>query len=197
VRDEKEREEQLQEALRGLREVERQEKTKDEKAFKLSASAVQAMLSHDKKVEAAATKQWDGRVVELTAVSWRSHQDQRAGDHAGQTLFSFDLGEAGTGERRDKGLAVYFRDKDDIALLKGRKLGDKTPFRVRGELVVDYQRGFHVWVVSRQRCTAGRVTHSSRDQTWSARPAAIAGVRGCQRPSGPFSRSVRTGQQKL
>ena len=43
-------------------------------------------------------------------------------------------------------------------------------------------------VVSRQRCTAGRVSHSSKDHTWSAKPAAIAGVRGCQRPSEPFPR---------
>src|SRR5262249_53178874 len=52
-------------------------------------------------------------------------------------------------------------------------------------------------VVSPQRCMAGRVTHSSSDQTWSARPAAIAGVLGRHRPPGPFALSVRTGQQKL
>ncbi len=32
--------------------------------------------------------------------------------------------------------------------------------------------------------------------TWSVKPAAIAGVRGCQVPSSPLTRSVRTGQQK-
>ena len=36
------------------------------------------------------------------------------------------------------------------------------------------------WVVSYGGCTAGKVNHSVRDHTCSARPAAIAGVHGCQ-----------------
>ena len=44
---------------------------------------------------------------------------------------------------------------------------------------------------------AGYVTHSLVVQTWSASPAAMAGLRACQWPSASFTRSVRTGQQKL
>lgn len=53
-------------------------------------------------------------------------------------------------------------------------------------------------VVSYLRCTAaGRLNHSEIDQIWSVNPAAIAGVR-CRYFFFPtFSRSVRTGQQKL
>jgi hypothetical protein len=52
-------------------------------------------------------------------------------------------------------------------------------------------------VVSYLHWIAGNLSHSFKDQTWSASPAAIAGVRFCQRPSRPRSRKVRTGQQKL
>src|SRR5207248_4232117 len=91
VRDEKEREKQDREAAEGLRAVRKLEKTEDGKAFKLSASAVKAMRSYDKKVEAVAKERWHGKVAEVTAVSWSSHQDQKTGEHAGETLFSFDV----------------------------------------------------------------------------------------------------------
>jgi hypothetical protein len=146
VRDEKEREAAAREVRDWLRAVREQEKTEDGKAYRLSAAAVVGMLSHAKKVEEAATETWNGKVAEVTAVSWASHQDQTMGDHAGQTLFSFDPTEAVTGKRGDKTLAVYFRDATDIATLKARRLGDKAPFKVRGKLVVDYTRGFHVWM---------------------------------------------------
>jgi hypothetical protein len=32
-------------------------------------------------------------------------------------------------------------------------------------------------------CTMGKVSHAVKDHTWSARPAAIAGVRFCHQPS--------------
>ena len=52
-------------------------------------------------------------------------------------------------------------------------------------------------LVSYFHCTTGNVSHSVKDHTWSARPAAIAGVCGCHPPSVWCMRSVRTGQQKL
>ena len=56
---------------------------------------------------------------------------------------------------------------------------------------------FGVSVVAYLRCTAGKASHSANGHTRSANPAAIAGVRRCQRPSASFRRSVSTGQQKL
>ena len=38
------------------------------------------------------------------------------------------------------------------------------------------------WMVSYFNCTTGKVSHSVKDHTWSARPAAIAGVRLCHQP---------------
>ena len=38
-------------------------------------------------------------------------------------------------------------------------------------------------MVSYFNCTTGNVSHSVKDHTWSARPAAIAGVRFCHQPS--------------
>jgi hypothetical protein len=52
-------------------------------------------------------------------------------------------------------------------------------------------------VVSYLRCTAEKLSHSRIDHMWSVKPAAIAGVRACHLPFGPFWRNVRTGQQKL
>src|SRR6516162_1121395 len=37
-------------------------------------------------------------------------------------------------------------------------------------------------MVSYFNCTTGKVSHSVQDHTWSARPAAIAGVRFCHHP---------------
>ncbi|HZT81325.1 MAG TPA: hypothetical protein VFA26_13940 [Gemmataceae bacterium] len=105
------------------------------------------MHGHDKTVEALAKKLWDGKLVEVTAVSWSSHQDQKTGDHAGETLFGFDLDEAATGQRTGNTLAVYFKDADDIATLKARKPGDKTPFKVRGKLVADPKVTWRIWLV--------------------------------------------------
>ncbi len=49
-----------------------------------------------------------------------------------------------------------------------------------------------------RRVTAGNVTHSRNDHTWSVNPAAIAGVRGGPNfPAPSLSRSALTGQQKL
>ena len=38
-------------------------------------------------------------------------------------------------------------------------------------------------MVSYFNCTTGKVSHSVKDHTWSARPAAIAGVRFCHQPA--------------
>ncbi len=38
-------------------------------------------------------------------------------------------------------------------------------------------------MVSYFNCTTGKVSHSVKDHTWSARPAAIAGVRFCHPPA--------------
>jgi hypothetical protein len=54
-----------------------------------------------------------------------------------------------------------------------------------------------IMVVSYLRCTAEKLSHSRIDHMWSVKPAAIAGVRACHLPFGPFWRNVRTGQQKL
>jgi hypothetical protein len=42
---------------------------------------------------------------------------------------------------------------------------------------------FQKWMVSYFNCTTGKVSHSVKDHTWSARPAAIAGVRFCHPPA--------------
>src|SRR5262252_4580552 len=55
----------------------------------------------------------------------------------------------------------------------------------------------HLRMVSYLNCTTGKVSHSVKDHTWSARPAAIAGVRCCHPPAVWRTRRVRTGQQKL
>lgn len=48
--------------------------------------------------------------------------------------------------------------------------------------------------VTQQRCTAGLDNHSTMVQTWSASPAATAGLRSTRRPSASLTASVRTGQ---
>jgi hypothetical protein len=70
-------------------------------------------------------------------VSWSSHQDQTTGKYAGQVLFSFDVGEAETGKRTGNLIPVYFKPGPDATLLKNRKITDRTPFKVRGKVVVD------------------------------------------------------------
>jgi hypothetical protein len=137
VRSDQEREQQAQEEQESLKAVAQPQQTVDGKAFKLSARAVKAMRGHDKRVEMVAKEKWNGKVAEIAAHGWASHQDQTTGPHAGETLFSFDVGEAETGKRTGNTIPVYFKDKADIAQLKARNVGDRTPFRVRGRVVVD------------------------------------------------------------
>ena len=58
-------------------------------------------------------------------------------------------------------------------------------------------RCFADYLVTQERCTAGRDNHSDMAKTWSVSPAAMAGLRFTQRPSSSREVSVRTGQQKL
>src|SRR5689334_5696799 len=104
-----------------------------EEALKLPAAVVKTVRSGSKSEIASAKQKWDGKFVEITAVGWTSHQDQKTGEHAGQTLFSFDLDETETGKRTGNTIPVYFKDERDITFLKDRKIGDKTPFQVRGK----------------------------------------------------------------
>jgi hypothetical protein len=60
-----------------------------------------------------------------------------------------------------------------------------------------YLNGRQIYLVTQERCRAGRDNHSDMDQTWSVNPAAIAGLRFTPRPSASLMASVRTGQQKL
>ncbi len=52
-------------------------------------------------------------------------------------------------------------------------------------------------LVTQQCRTDGSDNHSDIDHTWSANPAAIAGLRSTRRPSSSLQASVRTGQRKL
>jgi RNA polymerase sigma factor (sigma-70 family) len=126
--------------LQGARTQADQKKEKKEKdkqkVVKLTAAEVKAVRQGDKEAIDQAKKKLAGKVGELTALGWASYQDQKMGDQAGETLFSFDMGEAETGEWTGNTIPVYFKDKKDIAVLKNRKLGDKTLFKVRGELVM-------------------------------------------------------------
>src|SRR5438132_12826202 len=68
-------------------------------------------------------------------------------------------------------------DHDDIAALKGL-----ATHRTK-EIVQAFHPTLHERMVSYFNCTTGKVSHSVKDHTWSARPAAIAGVRFCHPPS--------------
>ena len=81
-------------------------------------------------------------------------------------------------------------------LLQGR-LGMAIVHFVLAGLLWFFFLGWLMQMVSYLNCTTGKVSHSVKDHTWSARPAAIAGVRCCHPPAVWRTRRVRTGQQKL
>jgi hypothetical protein len=145
VRSKEDRDKQEKEEKEALEAVENLEKTADGKAVKLTGPAVKAMLRRDSRIEAIVKKKWAGKVGELTARGWNSAQDQTSGPHAGEVLFGFDPGEAAAGKRTGVVLAVYFKNNADAKLLKARKLGDKTPFKVRGKITAD-PYGFRLWL---------------------------------------------------
>jgi integrase/recombinase XerC len=59
--------------------------------------------------------------------------------------------------------------------VKGARREDKEPN-------ILFKEQYKALMVSYFNCTTGKVSHSVKDHTWSARPAAIAGVRFCHQP---------------
>jgi hypothetical protein len=96
--------------------------------------------------EADAKKRWEGQTVEFTATSWNNHQDQKEGPHAGQTLFGITIKGAGDGKNASFLLATFFNNAKDSNMLKARKITDKTPFKLRGKVVIDYELTWRVWL---------------------------------------------------
>jgi len=91
--------------------------------------------------EAEAKRRWDGKIGEITLTSHQSSQNVKFGPNAGQTLFGFK------DERKGKTryvLGFYTTDKKTIEAIKAREVGQRTPFKIRGKIVIDYSNTVHI-----------------------------------------------------
>src|SRR5262245_51940817 len=78
---------------------------------------------------------------EITLTSHQSSQDVKFGPNAGQTLFGFKDERKGTTRYA---LGFYTTDEKTIEALKARKVGQSTPFKIRGKIAIDYSNTVHI-----------------------------------------------------
>ena len=93
------------------------------------------------KTPEAEAKKWDGKIGEFTLTSRQNSQDVKFGPNAGQTLFGFK--DERKGQTR-YALGFYTTDKKTIEALKAREVGQRTPFKIRGKIVIDYSNTVHI-----------------------------------------------------
>jgi len=93
------------------------------------------------KTPEAEAKKWDGKIGEITLTSRQSTQHVKFGPNAGQTLFGFK--DERMGQTR-YALGFYTTDRKTIEALKAREVGQRTPFKIRGTIVIDYSNTVHI-----------------------------------------------------
>src|SRR5262245_11619980 len=92
--------------------------------------------------EAEAKKKWEGKRAEITVSVRASYQELTSRTRMGQTLVGFRFPTDG----KILFLAAYFKGEANRAFLKNRKLTDKTPFKIRGTVMISYQSDARIWL---------------------------------------------------
>jgi hypothetical protein len=110
---------------------------------KITPDELIAVQTKQEPPEAEARKRWAGKTAEFSGTFWASVQELKDGDHKGEYLFSFRIDEKNP---KSPLLAAYFKDPEDVATLKSRKVTAPAPFKYRGKVVIDYGVVWRIWL---------------------------------------------------